>query len=691
MGRAALATAGPARQNAGVPPRFVFVSALALFGLGPGCAHARGSGGRGSARAATLDVHRWGPDGKKLYVEAEVGGVPHLFMVDTGASVSVFVGEAAQAVAGRAVPRAGALVGLGGAVPWSSARVDGLQLGPFVIDGLDVAVDVPGVPRAVGLVPVGGILGNDVWSRFQMAIEYPANALELRPAAGAPPLAGAPARFDGGHLSVDVTVEVPAPGGLLRRSLPLDLDTGARGLTFTGDQPADLRVYTTVGEEPVYGVGSGDALADAWRRTLRLPVAAVDVGGARVSPAPTALWLTGLPGGGARSAGLVGHDVLDGHRVEVDFRAGRVHLGPPTRPPRAMDVHAWRLRQLRRADATAATRLERARLLVALGRADEAIDTLDALVDDAPGLGDARVLLARLHRAAGALDAARRALGPLDAGDLADRGELLAVVNDAALRGEARAAEAWAAQAVAARPDAEIAWVALADARRAAGDLPGSRAALREATRLAGRADAHLLRRAWLASLEGDTAAAWSHARRALELDPTAGAALAVYTSLAAPEAEGRRLLSQDLRHALGRLHPGDGPLDFAAAAWAALGEPERAAEAAAAGMGRDCAPMPPGPDQDNCRAWHRALARADLDLAATEIMRALDIHPERAAFLDTRATVLAARGDAAGAAVAAHAAAVRQPDDFYLLFQAARLHALAPGPAALSTLESAR
>jgi tetratricopeptide (TPR) repeat protein len=477
----------------------------------------------------------------------------------------------------------------------------------------------------------------------------------------------------------------------LRRTVPLDVDTGARGLTFTADQPADLRVYTTVGEEPVFGVGSGESVADAWRRTLRLPVAAVELGGARVEAVPAALWLTGAPPTGTRSAGLVGHDVLDGHRVEIDYRAGRVRLAPPTRPARTNDVHAWRLRQLRRAEPTEAVRLERARLLVALDRPDDAIDALEGLVDDAPGAREARVLLARLLRSGGALEEARAALAPLDAGDLADLGEIIAVVNDAALRGDAGAALRLAEAAVAARPAAEIAWVALADGRRAAGDLPGARAALRAATERAGRADAHLLRRAWLAQLDGDTPAAWSHARRALELDPTAGTALAVYTALAGSDAEGRALLAQDLRRALGRLHPGDGPLDFAAAAWAQLGDAARAAEAAAAGQARDCVPLPAGPLQDNCTAWHRALARDGLERAAAEITAALSAHPQRAAFLDTRAAVLEARGDLSAAAVAARDAAARQPDDFYLLFQAARLHARAPGPPALSTLESPR
>ena len=75
-------------------------------------------------RKATVPLYRPGPDAPKIYVEADLGdGVPRVFMVDTGAVVSVLTQDVADALGLRSVEQPGRLVGLGGAVRWVQATV----------------------------------------------------------------------------------------------------------------------------------------------------------------------------------------------------------------------------------------------------------------------------------------------------------------------------------------------------------------------------------------------------------------------------------------------------------------------------------------------------------------------------------------------------------------------------------------
>jgi tetratricopeptide (TPR) repeat protein len=217
--------------------------------------------------------------------------------------------------------------------------------------------------------------------------------------------------------------------------------------------------------------------------------------------------------------------------------------------------------------------------------------------------------------------------------------------------------------------------VAQADALRAAGDAAGARAALRRANDLTANPDGHLIRRAWVASEDGDIYGAITHARRLLELHPAGGVAAWMYArQVVGTDAE--PLFRRDAERALARLHPGDGPLDFLAASYHLLSEEDRADALMQAGRGRDCVQARDVASRSNCEAWYRALAGRELDAARTAIDAALVDHPNRTEFLDTKAVVLEAQGDLEAARDAAWHAAALAPDDVYLLWQAARLDA---------------
>ncbi|MEC8424661.1 MAG: retropepsin-like aspartic protease, partial [Myxococcota bacterium] len=129
-------------------------------------------------RRATVPLYRPGPDAPKIYVEADLGdGVPRLFMVDTGAVVSVLTQEVADALDLQTFEQPGRLVGLGGAVRWVQGTVPKVGIGPMSLPDVRFAVGVQGVPDRAGLVPVAGILGNNGWGHFELALDNPANTL----------------------------------------------------------------------------------------------------------------------------------------------------------------------------------------------------------------------------------------------------------------------------------------------------------------------------------------------------------------------------------------------------------------------------------------------------------------------------------------------------------------------------------
>ena len=571
------------------------------------------------------------------------------------------------------------LVGLGGRAAWRRATLQELEIGSYKVYDVEVAVGVPGVPTSAGLAPVAGILGNNVWGRFQLAIDYPANLLELaRPGTMTLPATATPMVFNGQHVSTSTkllagTAEVP-----VLKTVTLEVDTGARGVVVSGSAGEGLETIATEGEEVILGVGAGDDVptANFIRTTRRVPLRGLELGGLSIDREMDLTWLNydedTATVGPPDLRGLIGHEALEGHRVVFDYTGGRFAVTPSTSKAVNRDVHELLLADLKHRDDLESLRLK-ATTLAILGRSDDAIKVIDQVMKRAPGDPEATVLRARMYRDEGkAKDALAltRALAPAD---LVDQGEIIAVVNGLWLAGERAESAMIAERAVVDRPEAAEAWISAADARRINDDFAGAREALRRANTLDELPEGHLLRRAWLAGDEGDYLSGITHARRLLALAPTWGATLWLYGQLASASGD-TALLHADLDRALSRLHPGDQPLDFAAMAWRLSGDAERASALSAQGIKRDCERVEDAPAKANCEAWYMAMGGVDLPGAETRVNEALAARPDRAEYLDTRATVLEAMGRLDEARVDAWQAASLSPDDVYMLWQAARI-----------------
>ncbi|MCB9778136.1 MAG: aspartyl protease family protein [Alphaproteobacteria bacterium] len=630
-------------------------------------------------RHDTIPLYKAWPGGDKLYVEVDLGdGQPRLMLLDSGAGVTLVSPEVADALGLQRSVDTETFLQVSGTLEARKAVVPEVRVGGFRVPNVVVAVPEQPVHDTAGLVPTAGLLGNNVLSGFHVVVDYPANRLELhRKGTRSPPEGAAPLYFDGQHAMTGAILHADGPDGPVAEQVLVDVDTGARDVWLFGEVGGELAALATEGLAPVVGVSSSEGmpLHTLLRTTRRVPLRAVEVGGVTVERALDATWTEYQPGSMALAVstpGLIGHDVLDGYRAVLDYPAQRFALLPPRRTRPERDAHRWYLRQLRHGSSP--DKLVRiAELRLWQGDDEGARRDLERHHARHPAEPEGAVLLARLDRLDGDLDGALAVLADVPAAGLVERGEAAAVVNSRAMRGDVAGALALGEAATAEAPEEPHAWIALSDARRWAGDLTGARDALLQANRLAESPDGNLLRRAWLATLEGDDLGALTHLSRGLELDPS-GTLVPWFYSRVAVHTGRPELAIADLDAAAARLHPGQGSLDFMAAAWHQLGHQERAEALAKQGEDRDCTQVEDPSRQANCRAWYRGVVGVDLDRALAEIEEAMQGKPDSSEFLDTYGVVLEARGDLPGAAEAARRAVALNPDDVYLLWQADRL-----------------
>ena len=636
---------------------------------------------------AQLDLIRSTPGAEKIYVEVQLpNGEPGVFLVDTGAGVSAISQELADELGLEVIEAGGVIQGLGGESAWHRATVPWVDLGGVVVHDVDVAVGIPGMPRYTGFIEVDGILGNNVWAGHVLAVDYPADVLEIGQAGSIEiPDTSVPMLFDGSHIHTQIRLVAEDPDGeRITRTLPLEVDTGARQILLSGSSGDGLESVATEGEEPIFGLGASEMMPVSafYRETRHITVVSAELGGATIESPGHATWINydaHATVGPTNMLGLVGHMLLKEHRVVFDYAGGRFALTDSAFDARQVDGHETMLaRDLDRHGEAEDRAYLRARYKVALDDFEGALAELDTHLEKAPDDVEARVLEARLLRYQGDLAGYASSISDLEPDALVEQNEIVATVNGLILVGEPLAAVALADKAVEARPDESAAWVALADARLGADDPTGARVALAQATRLEENPDAYLKRRARVALAEGDRYAALSHLRTRLGLYPSDGEALWFYAMLVseADAVDETTTFRADVEHAMARLHAESQPLDFQLASLALVGEDT--GDLMERGIERDCQELDEEPSRNNCMAWYSAMSGSDDDQSLEWIRAAVDQEQNRSDFLDTLAMVHLARGELSEAADAALLAARITPDRFYHLWQAERIRDLA-------------
>ncbi len=626
-----------------------------------------------------VDLLRTSPGNEKIYVQVDVGlEEPGIFLVDTGASISTISEELAQDLSLQPHAEDGFLEGLGGTVQWSSVRLPAISLGDMTMSDVLAAVAVQGVPSYTGAMPLAGILGNNVWQHFVLAVDYPAERLELfRPGAWVQPEQAEPMLFDGLHCYTMVGLTARPQGSMvaLSQKVLLAIDTGARGFLLSGVAGEALSAVATEGDEPIYGIGGDDDLPPSTflKRTRRIHLDSAQLGGRTVDDPGVAQWINFTKGssiGPDSLAGLVGFNALKNYRAVLDYQGGRFALTESTGERRERDGHQLLLEQdLDRYGDDPRRGMFRARLLAWLDRTDEAITTLAPYLELNPEDSEASVFMARLHRYSGDMAACWASMSTLGPAELLEQGELLSAVNGHILEGRMERAKVLVQAAMEQSREDDQVWVAAADLALASADPAQARISIARANELDENPDGHLLRRARIAMAEGDRMAALSHLRRLLEIYPLSGFAIWFYADIAQNDDE-RQMLVIDTQRAMDRLHPEDRPRDFQIAAYRAAGRLDRIDPILESAMAEDCDSLDKDTDTNNCQAWYLGMAGRDLDQALEKAILATTEAPHRPDYLDTLAVVHWRRGELKEAAQVSLRAVSYAPDDIYLLWQ---------------------
>ncbi len=618
----------------------------------------------------TVQLFRNPVSADKIFVEAKLpDGSNRLFLVDTGAALSIVSHQVALELGLEVTPRAGRLVGVAGSSPWSSAQMPSLRVGAYTFRDISVAVGVRGIPTHVGLVPLAGILGNDVLGDLEVAIDYPAGTMDMaRPGYGDVPDTASALFFNGEHPRIKTTLTARDRTGVtVEQPVLLEVDTGARGILLQGGTLTKLKSVASRGTELVAGAG---AAVPVRAHTLRVPVVKIPAGGTTLETELNAIWLDHdevFRRHSPEMPGLLGYAALKNHRVVIDYPGKRFALDHSAITNAPVDVHEWFIERGK------PSTIDRIKSLIVLGRTEEANRQLERLSRAPAKYPEAAILYARIKRRAGHLTEASAALEGVPMRALATSGEIISMVNALWLSGEAPKATQTALLATTLEPGESSSWIAAADERLSRGDAAGAREAVAEATAIIGDPNSFRIRRALIAWIDGDVDGALTHLRQLVTRNPTQGYPQWLYARFA-DNPDRRSLAAYDLERAEKRAHPTEVPFDFAAGAWSAMGDEERMTRLADQGMARDCERAKNEPSRDNCMAWYQALGGHDLAIAEELVRKALKEQPSRSEFLDTLAIILEAQGRPAEAREASRQAALHQPDDAYLVTQAIRL-----------------
>src|SRR5690606_26191333 len=159
--------------------KWCFVAALSGFWLHLPV-HDAAAGPRVHRPSVHLPLYRPWRGARKVYVEATLpDGHRALFLVDTGADRSVLQRDIAQRLKLPVAVYAGLARGLGAEGTVDLGRWPWIPLGGHPVQGVAVAVGVPGLqPRQRGM-PGAGILGMNVWSRSAVQIARRADRITL--------------------------------------------------------------------------------------------------------------------------------------------------------------------------------------------------------------------------------------------------------------------------------------------------------------------------------------------------------------------------------------------------------------------------------------------------------------------------------------------------------------------------------
>ena len=609
------------------------------------------------SKTVDIPLYRSTEEGQRLFVQLDLPVVgPQYFMVDTGASVSAIRQDLAEEMAFPVVQKNGFLTGVSGSIPWIEASIPDVSLGPVDLDKVNFAVGVDGIPERAGLVPIAGVIGNNVWSRFIVDIDYGAEILRLHPSFEFSDSASN-MRFDDQNILAGIQLTY----GEDTIIVTANVDTGSSGLILNAAHVPVLAKQAQESKEAILGVGADvENMQDYVIDTLMLPIEKTKLGGHTLDTPINAVLLN-PPNPDFMS--LVGYEVFEHKRLIVDYKNERIALIPSQidLPPR--NLHKEYLKAIQWGQIEADPLME-VQLHFFLNQRTAGLRKLKRLHDKETDPKYA-LMLANVHFDIGDIDSAIDYLETLSTDVLIEQ-EYIQALTLAYLYTEQFEQASKLLDAMTAADFNDVWWLKSMMALLQ-DDVPSAKTYLYQANQYSNPND-YLVFHAILKYNSNDITGTVAKLRKDVHLHPLGNHSL-WFLAKVAKGTPYEDLAIQTIQEKLTLQHSRRGSLDFLSGALWEIGESESALEIAKKGKKRDCE----NPDSDmktNCLAWYDALTHQNLTEQITAMTKIVEANPGRSDYADTLAVLYRASGELELATQLSKKALIFGGADPYMMWQ---------------------
>ena len=268
-------------------------------------------------RSASLPLLLWQ---QKLYVSAQVNGTPAYFFVDTGAGTTTLSQDLANGQnLARDFDHSADTFGVGGVESHLTiVQAHDVALGPIHLVNRSFPVAAFGERMADGS-PVGGLIGADILSHFDLDLDLPGRRLGLWRVAGCDEVRPDwPGEAEAAQLDIAPSRHIAVPVRIDGANLDLLVDTGSPSLVLSpraaaraGATPELLELNRTLS-----GRGVNDRPFAGWMHIFqRMEVAGQVFGDVRtVVLAPSRMQM---------GDGLLGLEFLKRSRIWISYSTGK--------------------------------------------------------------------------------------------------------------------------------------------------------------------------------------------------------------------------------------------------------------------------------------------------------------------------------------------------------------------------------
>ena len=609
-----------------------------------------------------LPVLRSNKNGERLFVSVDLPTVgKQYFMVDTGSSVSAIRADLVDEMQLHSSRKNGYLTGVSGRVPWIETVVPEIKLGPIKLSNTAFAVSVEGLPTQAGIVPIAGIIGNNIWDQFVMDIDYGLERIQLHKEYAFSDTAQK-VQYDGQHILAAMELAFGDNG---IQTILANVDTGSSGLILNSIHAPQLLEHGVKSRETIMGVGADkNNMQDYVVETVNVGINSLTLGGLTQPYTEQAILVT-PPDDGFIS--LVGYHALENKRLIIDFEDERIQIEPSPSDLPVRNLHKDYLQSIQWGTMEASPMTE-IQLHFILGEDTAAVRKLKRLINK-DGNSEYRVALANHYYNVGNIEGALEELEKIDEEILLELGLMEAFILTYVHADQMKKAHILLAKEL--RRTTVVShtyWLAsLLDLMN--NDIAGSKDWLYKAERHG--SEDYYVHKALLKHRGGDITGAIATLRMDVQKHPLGNHSLWFLAQLA-KDTEYAALAKSTIDAFLPLMHSRRSSLDFLSAAYYELGETELAVSISQIGKTRDCDTLETE-DRQNCYAWYDALVHNNLTDNISTMEQIVHDNPGRADFADTLAVLYRANGEVANSVEMSRQAMIFSGSDPYMIWQALR------------------